>query len=317
MTTNLLDTVPYEVQENIERYFRQHELPVCLRVCRAWRTIFAPILWKHVDVPPGKNECPPPLTEIVRLGSAGWRSLVFHVWYTHYEFTPELLDAICEHAPTLKFLDLGGDTFAHGDSIDRLLCSLPNLKVLSIENHHQARHNGGWLDARAIVETEWVCKNLEVLCCEIRNIPRPDITRDIFGGPANDGIKGETLEESVALQRQIHTKLALFTKLRELTLSSPIDEYECGHHDKERYRQHDCLSMTLESGLDLLKNLKELGLVNLQEMEVYVNGDQEQKWIAEYWPNARIETMEYSDQDRDSDTSSNSGLFSWEAHVTE
>ncbi|KAF9140969.1 hypothetical protein BG015_001453 [Linnemannia schmuckeri] len=171
MTANLLDTLPYEIQENIGHYFQQHELA----------------------------------------------------------FTPELFNAICEHAPILEFLDLGGDTFVHGDRIDQLMCSLPNLKVLSVENNHQVKHSGGWLDARTIVDSEWVCNNLEGLSCEILNIPRLDIPRDIFSGPVNDGIKSGTWEENIALQRRIHAKLTRFTNLRVLTLNSPIDEYECEH----------------------------------------------------------------------------------------
>ncbi|KAK3809616.1 MAG: LOW QUALITY PROTEIN: hypothetical protein J3R72DRAFT_428288 [Linnemannia gamsii] len=39
-------------------------------------------------------------------------------------------------------------------------------------------------------------------------------------------------------------------------------------YDKESDRQYDCLAMSLESGLDLLRGLKSLQVVALQDMEV-------------------------------------------------
>ncbi|KAG0359383.1 hypothetical protein BGX24_005780, partial [Mortierella sp. AD032] len=58
--------------------------------------------------------------------------------------------------------------------------------------------------------------------------------------------------------------------------------------------------MTLDSGLDLLRNLKYLRIVGLTDMEVYIDGDKEQKWVAEHWPNAALEFIGY-EHDSDSD----------------
>ncbi|KAG0368595.1 hypothetical protein BGX24_002763, partial [Mortierella sp. AD032] len=90
--------------------------------------------------------------------------------------------------------------------------------------------------------------------------------------------------------------LGRLTKLRELRLGLSVDptrypNYQRG--DREIYRQYDCLAMTLDSGLDLLKGLKELRVVGLEDMEVYIDGDGEQSWFAEHWPLAKIGYEDY------------------------
>ena len=48
--------------------------------------------------------------------------------------------------------------------------------------------------------------------------------------------------------------------------------------------------MTLDSGLDLSKNLKDLRVVGLEDMAVYIGRDKELSWVAENWPHAVIGT---------------------------
>ncbi|KAF9213728.1 hypothetical protein BGZ59_004931 [Podila verticillata] len=57
----------------------------------------------------------------------------------------------------------------------------------------------------------------------------------------------------------------------------------------------------LESGLDLLSGLKNLRVVALEDMEVDIDGDSEQKWVAEHWPKARVITTE-DGTERDDDS---------------
>lgn len=103
---------------------------------------------------------------------------------------------------------------------------------------------------------------------------------------------------SVELQRQVYRQLGRLTKLRELTLGFSIDATDpFSLADKEYNRQYDCLAMTLESGLDLLKDLKDLRMVGLEEMEVYSDGDKEQVWFAKNWPRARVSTTDFRDME--------------------
>ncbi|KAG0356507.1 hypothetical protein BGX24_006412 [Mortierella sp. AD032] len=176
-----------------------------------------------------------------------------------------------------------------GYQTDHMLCSAPNLKefYLTCDNEDSP---ACWMKAYAIVQSDWICNNLEVLACQIGEIPRPDITREIRGGEAAYQIFPGSPQYSIGLQRQVYSKLAKLTKLRELKLGFLVDTtdpaYEPG--DEEIYRQYDCLALTLKSGLDLLKGLQNLRVVDLSNMEIYIDGDEEQSWFAEHWPNATI-----------------------------
>lgn len=111
-----------------------------------------------------------------------------------------------EQSLTLEiFLGRVAILFAHGEGINRVLCSEPNFRFFATENNHQTKHDGGRLDGRAFVDSEWGCKELEVFCCELRNVPHPNITHDIVG--EDDGARSKSLEESVDLQRWIYPKL--------------------------------------------------------------------------------------------------------------
>ncbi|KAG0368597.1 hypothetical protein BGX24_002765 [Mortierella sp. AD032] len=240
---------------------------------------------------------------------AGWKKLVYRLrGYadSNYVFGCEFFKGIVSHSSTLQVLRLEAGSISHGPGIHQLMCLAANLRELYISNDRQ--HSEGYLDAQAIVGTEWICDNLEVFVCRIRKIPRPDITRHINGSPGNAQLSRSssiTLEESIVLQRRVYAKLARFKRLRELRLGFPVNSrvshFRHRRGDKEVYRQYDCLAMTLESGLDLLKDLKELRTVGLQDMEIYIDGDKEQTWFAEYWPFA---TIGYEDYHTDSDATS-------------
>ncbi|KAF9092975.1 hypothetical protein BGX23_003755 [Mortierella sp. AD031] len=60
--------------------------------------------------------------------------------------------------------------------------------------------------------------------------------------------------------------------------------------------------MTLDSGLDLLKDLNELRIVRLDDMEVYIGHDKEKQWVKENWPNVKnISYDEYEVDEYESD----------------
>ncbi|KAF9326196.1 hypothetical protein BGZ91_002073 [Linnemannia elongata] len=235
------------------------------------------------------------MAQFLELTGAKWKRLVLkETEKSEYglDFGSESMEVLARHTEFLEVFRWMSDTGSTDGLVEQLLCSAPKLKELSVVGHYNS--TGGYLDAREIVKMEWVCSGLEVFECRIRRIPRPDITRNIGDSPANEYVVEGTLEESLDLQRQVYTKLAMLTKLQVLKLGLVIDfyntsEYELG--DKTYRRQFDCLAMTLDSGLDLLKGLKELRLVGLEDMEVYI-GEKEQSWFKEHWPNAKIELGE-------------------------
>ncbi|KAF9126621.1 hypothetical protein BGX30_015159, partial [Mortierella sp. GBA39] len=231
--------------------------------------------------------------------SAKWRRLVFRESIRPklgIEFSRKSFEALLKHAGTLEIFRLETRNSVEDTHIDQLLCTAPRLKELYLSGNYDTSL-GGWLDARTIVKSEWVCQDLEVFRCRIGNISRPEITRTICRKPAaKRHVKRGTMEESINLQRQVYAKLARLTKLRVLRLGLPMDtnskDYSRGN--KEYWRQYDCLAMTLESGLDILKRLGSLRTVGLEDMEIYIDDDKEQTWFAENWPHATIGQSDYT-----------------------
>lgn len=132
---------------------------------------------------------------------------------------------------------------------------------------------GGRMYAQDIInepEEEWICTKLEIFGCEICGMPRPDITRDLYGRPSTDFVDhGEGgLQGSFDLQRKVCARLGRLTSLRQMTLRTP-PLYQSGHGKSTgTNRMFDCFAMTLENGLDLLEGLKGLKIVGWDDMEV-------------------------------------------------
>lgn len=177
-----------------------------------------------------------------------------------FEFGPAFFEVLLKHSSTLEVLRLEGECYVDSEGVDRLLCSVPNLKDLYIANDHKDGHEGGYLDAKITLDSEWGCSNLEVFAYDIGSIPRPDVTRTIGSEPATEFIRAGTFKGSLDLLHQIYSKIAWFTKLRELILGFfyILNYYPKLHVNREYNRQYECLAMTLDSGLHLLKSLKGL-----------------------------------------------------------
>ncbi|KAF9122199.1 hypothetical protein BGW39_009970 [Mortierella sp. 14UC] len=122
-------------------------------------------------------------------------------------------EALLKHANTLEVIRMCCKSRMGEETIDSLLCTAPHLKEAYFCGDH-ATSFGGCLDASEIVNSEWVCENLEVFGCQIVGIPRPYITRYIDGLPTELHVREGSPQESVELQRWVYAKLARFTKLR-------------------------------------------------------------------------------------------------------
>ncbi|KAG0317115.1 hypothetical protein BGZ97_005895 [Linnemannia gamsii] len=231
------------------------------------------------------------LADFLDLCTAGLKEVVYGLrddkWQA-FQFGFTAAEALTKHAATLEVFRLEGDYRSDGDPIDHLLCSLPNLKELSFVGNC-VHDRGGFMNAREIVSSEWVCTNLEVFGCGINSIFRPELEEEIAN--ESKSAKEESRQRSIDLQRQIYSQLARFTKLRKLSLGFPAEELM--YFSKEQYRQRDGLAMTLESGLDLLKGLKDLQEVELYYMDVGIGNPAEEAWVAENWPKAHIGRIIY------------------------
>ncbi|KAG0286922.1 hypothetical protein BGZ96_009080 [Linnemannia gamsii] len=245
------------------------------------------------------------LEGFINITANEWKRVVFRkvkdcigiVEFDKYPFE-EFLRLV---APTLEVFRTYDLTLLSMVKVNELLCTAPHLKELYLFGGADNTPDN-WLDPEVFQESEWVCSNLEVLGCRIGGIPRPDITREIVGQPAEYRVLEGNLQDSVELQRQVYARLARFIKLRELTLGFPLDASDALYDKsyREFYRQYDCLAMTLDSGLDLLKGLKDLRVVGLVNMEIYTEGEKEMAWFEENWPLATIR-REYDSKSQDSD----------------
>jgi hypothetical protein len=226
-----------------------------------------------------------------------------------------------------------GAGFMRNSTIGHMLSGLPHLKefyMLGVIRINTFRNwEEQWSDPADLVLSEWACSNLEVFGCEIRGMPRRDtIRRDRDVSTSSDVMTEEELE-SIDIQRQVCAQLGKLIKLKELTLRVLCPAYQeerilsrLGQISTVRkwrrflhHRYHDCLAMSLEYGLDLLGNLKELRRVGLEDMDVDIGNPAEQAWVAENWPLATIvhsrhteavlENNDDSDQDDESDDDAN------------
>jgi len=155
---------------------------------------------------------------------------------------------------------------------------------------------------------DWACLQLESFKCRIGGIPRPDIRARTNGRPL-EGILNDpnryTTQESRAIQRKVLPQFGRLTKLREITLGLPNlegdtitwaeEEAEGDYYqrnDFQRDRQYECLSLSLQDGLDLLKDLKQMRRLRADRMIVRLSDTQEQEWIKEHWPDYRKEAKD-------------------------
>ncbi|KAF9563392.1 hypothetical protein EC968_004870 [Mortierella alpina] len=228
----------------------------------------------------------------------GWKHLAF----SGEGFGPLTEAAIMKHVGSLESIDLNIGLGFPSSAIQRLLCSAPNLKSFR-GGRPSFVYADVQLDAMDMIQSPWVCYSLEKLQLCISGIPRPDLTVRTNGRPLTGPLhEGVSMEASYRIQRQVYAQLGKLVNLKELVLSVSLEEarmrhpdelfeYECETEDMyldnnfpQAERQYDCLSFTLESGLDILRDLKELRTIKLDGMAVGIEGVEEQRWVKEHWP---------------------------------
>ncbi|KAF9974702.1 hypothetical protein BGZ75_000723, partial [Mortierella antarctica] len=236
-----------------------------------------------------------------KASSKGWKHLAF----SGQGFGTETVDVILKHAGSLESVHLNIQLGFPSSAIQRLFCSAPNLK--SFRGRWPSYTNENiQLDVMDMIQSPWVCHSLEQLQLCISGVPRPDLTKRTNGRPLTGPLhEGSSMESSYTVQRQAYVQLGKLAKLRELVLSVSLERmkqqfplklsyyerkaegtyYDSSYSQAER--QYECLSFTLESGLNLLRDLKELRVIDLNHMAVGIVGEAEQRWMKEHWPLVR------------------------------
>ncbi|KAK3848364.1 MAG: hypothetical protein J3R72DRAFT_518386 [Linnemannia gamsii] len=316
-----LANLPQELQEMVVAHLTHSDTAICTYVSQSWKQLFTPFVWRQIhqkdwqgssaiawlaaflnscrlgalkayghhvqsiklqdlhmfiDYAPLTLPCliraefADPWSNVKTAGfigrcTGGLRMLVIHerIDGEGVKFESSSVAALLKHAAALEIVRIESPLCFDSKHIQQLLCSAYNLKTLDLLGEERGlKRVDGYLDANDIVDSEWVCTGLEFFGCRIGNIPRPEITHYIMGKPAKRIVVAGTHQESVELQK----------------------------------KYFDSLSLSLDSGLGLLKDLKELKTVGVPDMEVYIECNKEQAWVKENWPKCDgISSDDYED----------------------
>ncbi|KAG0042793.1 hypothetical protein BGZ83_012184 [Gryganskiella cystojenkinii] len=242
----------------------------------------------------------------------GWKTLGFAEY--SLAFGPLTHAAILNHSSqSLENLRVETNELSSA-RIQMYLCSCPRLKRFDLIPYHFDREvDWHMLLAQDIVKSDWVCLELESFKCMIGGIPRPDLQKRTNSRPLTGDLHDPerySAQDSRVLQRKVLAQLGRLTKLRELTLGVDnvinsedngesawaTDKYIEGieFHDQNHLqlgRQYESLTMSLDDGLDRLQNLKSLRRVHLERMNIR-QGEREQVWMKEHWPEFGKETKD-------------------------
>ncbi|KAG0377546.1 hypothetical protein BGX24_005904 [Mortierella sp. AD032] len=267
------------------------------------------------------------LARLISKGSGaqkGWKTLGFQYQSVLYDMLDsQVVNAILEQSATLENLRISAPSSFSSSAIQQLLCSAPNLKRLDIWpsklriDYELEPYKLLAKDITEVTSKEWVCLGLESFKCMIGGIPRLDLESRANGWSLR-GIEYHdpdqfTAHKSRSIQRKVLGQLGRLTNLRQITLGLEMDVdfgrcwdqccYEqYGEMSDEEYcvemesdpdpgQQYACLTLALEDGLDLLRELKSLRVIRLEKMS-HCMTDKEREWINSNWP-------EYGKESRD------------------
>ncbi|KAG0089509.1 hypothetical protein BGZ93_005191 [Podila epicladia] len=159
-----------------------------------------------------------------------------------------------------------------------------------------------WCDASLMIQPPtWACvKSMVSLCIVINGIPRPDIKENHNKRPLGEELlhRGDSMEDSRKLQKQVYARLGTLTQLKCLTLGTNFNEHHWADNRESGYSndigvvvdgyQYECLEFTLESGLGEMAGLKNLVTLDLTRMSTRIRII-ELEWMIKNWP--RLETI--------------------------
>ncbi|KAF9538422.1 hypothetical protein EC957_006769 [Mortierella hygrophila] len=231
------------------------------------------------------------LASVLSAGRAGWRSLNLPLC------GKASADALVKHCSTLEELQLQQMDGVTGQHLYRILSTSPWLVKFDVE---VVRGTLARISAEDFIDldpftdapTPWPCESsLRVFRARIGGISRPP------GTPSPRAPQERSTVQEKDHQNKIYARLARFTHLERLELgtqgvwntdydnnnTSPYQEVK----DNRGYHL-DCLSMTLDSGLQILEGLKKMRVVNVTSMATKI-GVREIHWMTKSWP--RLEAV--------------------------
>ncbi|KAF9435320.1 hypothetical protein BGZ76_006518 [Entomortierella beljakovae] len=230
------------------------------------------------------------IAELIQ-SSRSWRSLSMSFFHG---FGPLSTLALIKHSYSLETLILEECDGLESRDIQTVLTTCSQLKTFRVMTSNGADfHSTMYLDAEDMMNSPWVCNGLVNLKLMIAGIPRPDLQTDQYGvrltGPLHDGMMS-----GYEYHRTVYQQLGRLKNLRELWLGHDKQDLD----DEENYyatevigqwkfidpdEQFECLEFSLRSGLDELRGLKELRVLNVDRMNTRI-GLSEVQWMVQQWP---------------------------------
>ncbi|KAG0227845.1 hypothetical protein BGW41_003660 [Actinomortierella wolfii] len=228
-------------------------------------------------------------------GSNRWRRIELPC------LVPKAIDALANHTDTLEYLVVR-EAYAKVDqSLVDLLASCTKLRALrltsyAINANTFINYIDDIADNQKNVEQKqqqqrqqyrqlrpWKCENTLI-----------DFRVHIDGIPRNDWNE-ECPGQSHDLQEQVLARLGRFHNLQRLELGISEErlqlfeedfEVECYSFDLPKY-QYECVDMTLENGLGMLHQLRQLRHLVVGNMATHI-GPKEAEWMIQHWPRLRV-----------------------------
>ncbi|KAG0237075.1 hypothetical protein BGW42_001968 [Actinomortierella wolfii] len=206
---------------------------------------------------------------------------------------PNTVAVLANHADTLEYLDVIKTSSSMDQSLVDLLASCTRLRFLNL---HQYEFDAYTFidytnDTIHELEQQQHCQLLRPWKCEKTLIGKP---RDEEGVCLSEIYPGQSHE----LQEQVMTRLGRFHNLQHIQLGlEDLTEdvrqriknsanHQGPLYDDPSY-QYECLDMTLENGLGMLHQLRQLRHLNVGRMASRI-GPKEVEWMIEHWPRLRV-----------------------------
>ena len=174
----------------------------------------------------------------------------------------------CDNLTVLNMME-SGNTAMTGAHIQTILSRAKNLKSFQFHVAFRAQT----ISAMDILMSEWATTTLEHINLMI-DVPRvfdEDIT--------DEDDQAVAIENSRNIQRQLLRHLGKQIHFKTLRIGGALMNPSSGSY----VHQRNCVEFTLETGLDELKNLKKLELLDIQRMD-HRAGVPEFEWMVENWP---------------------------------
>ncbi|KAK3810927.1 MAG: hypothetical protein J3Q66DRAFT_350546 [Benniella sp.] len=195
--------------------------------------------------------------------------------------------ALSRHFSTLEELhvDEHGSKDLDSSCLLQVLSWCPKLHTLvSTDTRSYVNQTSRHFDANVFIDEDLDTGTLRPWACESSlkelKIKITSISREGWSGHGRIAVTYRDQERDV--QSQVYDRLARLTRLETLWLGNrPHDDWAAGAGN-----QHDCLEMSLESGLYRLEGLKKLRELSVAGMRTRI-GVKEVQWMVMHWPKLR------------------------------